>query len=317
MVALLPKSQIQGFNIDTVEKALVFGSLMLRAALVGAENENTEDSNVTINVFASDETTANLSLDVNIPYDAYRYNLSGGLLLDSVREYEVVSSTIGDDVTFASVPTDSGLTIPDYNDAVIDTFEKYLLYYSQILWASITNKRSSIIELTFLGNQEDAQVLISANLPMNLDAWLLGGNYFNALGTVVDSYNTPLTGGGQPPGEEQATRYSLLYESPAFDSANEFHTVTNPGVLERIAIDADYDTEDGIVDTLWYLNGVEIYPEVITDFGTNAYSLKFPTGNESIIVVPGDILSFYLLEEPTPTFMSIETFILHFPAQVP
>lgn len=44
MVALISKSQIQDFNIDTVEKALIFGSFSLRSALVGSDNGNTDDT---------------------------------------------------------------------------------------------------------------------------------------------------------------------------------------------------------------------------------------------------------------------------------
>ena len=64
MVALIPKSQIQGFNVDTVEKALVFGSLALRAALVGSDNALAEDRAVVIDVRATGENTGVLSIQM-------------------------------------------------------------------------------------------------------------------------------------------------------------------------------------------------------------------------------------------------------------
>ena len=37
MVSLLSKSDIQALNIDTVERAIVFSSTVLRASLVGTD----------------------------------------------------------------------------------------------------------------------------------------------------------------------------------------------------------------------------------------------------------------------------------------
>ena len=81
MVALLSKTQIESLNIDTVEKAIVFGSLALRAALVGNDSANAEDRTVVIGVRATGETSSVLSLDLTLPYDSYGFNTSGGLLL--------------------------------------------------------------------------------------------------------------------------------------------------------------------------------------------------------------------------------------------
>ncbi len=155
MVALISKPEIQGRNIDTVEKAIVFGALALRAALVGTDNAHAENRAVVIGVRATGQTTAILSLDLTLPYDSYGFNVSGGLLLENLQELTSNSLSLETDLTLSSVQTDSGLTIPDYPEITINTFEKYLLYYSKILWASVANKRDSTISFTLLGNQND------------------------------------------------------------------------------------------------------------------------------------------------------------------
>ena len=171
MVALISKSQIQAFNIDTVEKALIFGALSLRSALVGSDNEHTEDTTISSDISTSG-TEANLSIDVNLPYNSYKFNTSGGLLLESIEELSANSLTLDNDLNLVSSPSNSGLVMPDYDESVINTFEKYLAYYSMILWASFESKSNPVISLLFLGNQDDSFVQISLNLPLDLNKWL-------------------------------------------------------------------------------------------------------------------------------------------------
>lgn len=315
MVALIPKSQIQGFNVDTVEKALVFGALALRAALVGSDNSNAEDLAVSINVSAIDRVLGNLNLEIYLPYTAYGLNTNGGQLLGSILEYDSHASNLENDLNLGSLPSLSGLTIPDYDDSVITSFEKYLVYYAQILWASVANKRDNAISLTFLGNQDNSQVLISLNLPLDLNQWLLGGNYLNAISTVVTAYvdpNSPDNGGGS---QEQIVNYSVFYEDMSVNTLFELHTVTNIGVLEQITIDADYDTDTGILDTYFYLNGEEIYSEEVIDYGDGTYDIVFDTLNDPVFLNPGDLIEFDLYEEPAPTYMDINIYINEPPAQ--
>ena len=88
MVALLTKTEIQSLYIDTVEKALVFGALFLRAALVGSDDANADNLNAALNLSAVSDTEGNLNLEVYIPYSAYILNSKGGKLLDAVEEYQ-------------------------------------------------------------------------------------------------------------------------------------------------------------------------------------------------------------------------------------
>ena len=310
MVALMPKSQIQGFNIDTVEKALVFGALALRAALVGSDNSNAENLAISLNVSAIDETTGNLNLEIYLPYTAYGLNTNGGQLLDSILEYTSNSPNLEADLNLASTPTSSGLIIPDYDDTAITSFEKYLVYYAQILWASVANKRTNAISFNFLGNQDNPQVWITVNLPLDLNQWLLGSNYLDAISTVVTDYVDPNSDSGGGGSQGQSANYYYSFEGLAVYSVESLHTVTNPGILEQITIDADYATETGILDTYFYLNGTEIYPEEIFDNGDGSYDLVFDPLNNPIALASSDHLEFELNEEPPPSYFDVNLYIL-------
>ena len=135
------------------------------------------------------------------------------------------------------------------------------------------------------------------------------GNYLDALSTVVTSYvdPNPGPGGGDSPGQTVNYYYSL--EGLAAYNVESLHTVTNPGVLEQITIGADYATETGFLDTYFYLNGTEIYPEEIFDYGDGTYDLVFDTSNNPIFLEPGDHLEFEIYEEPEPTYMDINLYI--------
>ena len=75
---------------------------------------------------------------------------------------------------------------------------------------SNANKRSNAIALNFLGNQDNPQVWITVNLPLNLDLWLLRGNYLDAISTVVTSYVDPNPDHGGGDSQEQLESSDVL-----------------------------------------------------------------------------------------------------------
>ena len=311
MVALISKSQIEDFNIDTVEKALIFGSVSLRSALVGSDNGNTDDTNISSDISTSG-TEASLSINILLPYNSYAFNTSGGLLLESIEELASDSSTLGDDLNLISSPSNSGLVMPDFDESVINTFEKYLAYYSMILWASFESKSNSVISFLFLGNQEESSVQISLSLPLDLNKWLAGSNYLDASLTSVDSYFSPFPGDDQDSGGQQqgpVGLYSVSFDNPDAYLDYEFHAVTRPGILESMSIDADYATESGIFFTSLLLNEQELVPEQVVDYEDGSYDLVFDTVDNPIFLEPGDVLTFTLFEEPVPTYVDINTYI--------
>ena len=291
MVALLPKTQIESFNIDTVEKAIVFGSLALRAALVGNDNANAEDRTVVIGVRATGETTSILSLDLTLPYDSYEFNISGGLLLDSIQELTSNAATLDSDLELDSEPSQSGLTIPDYPESIINTWEKYLLYYCQILWASVANKRDSTISFTLLGNQDEPQIFIRVVLPLDLNSWLLGNNYLNSISTVVDSYQIPEISPSFVPQTPPITTYFIVLDAIESFYELELLTVPSQGLLTQIRIEADYPNPTDVYFTSFYNNGVEMIPDNVSFQGESVAYLSYDSQNPNVYIASGAIIS--------------------------
>ena len=311
MVALLPKTQIESFNIDTVEKAIVFASLALRAALVGNDNANAEDRTVVIGVRATGETTSILSLDLTLPYDSYEFNISGGLLLNSVQELTSNVATLDSDLDLNSEPSQSELTIPDYPETTINTWEKYLLYYCQILWASVANKRDSTISFTLLGNQDEPQIFIRVVLPLDLDAWLLGNNYLNSISTVVDSYQIPEISPSFVPEILPITTYFITLDTINSFSELELLTVRSPGMLTQIRIEADYSIPTDVYFTSFYNNGVEVIPDDVSFQGDLVQYLSYDSQNPNVFIANGAIISLIFYLEIPPTLINLEISILN------
>ena len=311
MVALLPKAQIESLNIDTVEKAIVFGSLALRAALVGNDNANAEDLTVVIGVRATGETSAILSLDLTLPYNSYKFNTNGGLLLETVQELTANSLTLDSDLNLTSNPSDSGLTIPDYPETMINSFEAYLLFYVLILWASIPNKRDSIVSLTFLGNQDEPQIFIKVALPLDLDAWLLGGNYLNSISPVVDSYQIPEISPSFVSEADLTTIYTVELGAIEPYSDYELFPVPSPGTLTQIKIVADFPDPLDVWFISIYIDGVEVIPDT-RDIPENLPSyFYYDAQNPNASLASGAIITLASYGWSIPTYMNLEVSIQH------
>ena len=315
MVALLSKTEIQSLNVDTVEKALVFAALVLSAALVGSDNANAADLAVSINVAATSETEGTLNLEIYIPYTAYGLNTSGGQLLDNVIEYSSNAPNLLLDLNLASVPTTSGLTIPDYDGTTITSFEKYLVYYAQILWASVANKQDNRISLSFFSNQDQPQVWIAVNLPFNLNQWLLGGNYLDAVSTVVTEYITPEPPSLAPSSFTQSRNYYVSIDSPSLYSIEELWAFEKPAILDLIIFDLYYAEESGSFDVYFYLNGVEVPYQDFYDYGDDSYEVVFDTSSNPIIFMPGDILEIEVYDDLDPSQLDANIYVLELPSQ--
>lgn len=194
MVDLIPKTEIEALNIDSVERAIVFAALALKAAIVGADNSNNKSRDVTLNVRINRDNTSDLDINVLLAFDAYGFYTAGGNLIDNLFEFDVITSNLSSQLSYtveASIP--SLPAIPDYDENVINSFEKYLLYYAFILLASLEDKNTKIVTISFLqGLPEDAKIKLNFLVPLNVDKWLLGDNYLNSLLRVVTSYQSPV-----------------------------------------------------------------------------------------------------------------------------
>lgn len=196
MVALIPKGEIEALNIDTVERAIVFAALALRAAIVGSDNSNNQSRQVTLNTRVARDNTVTLAISATLSFNAYNFHVLGGELISNLIEVEAVTPDLSGQFNFNVAPSVPNMPfIPDYPEAEITTFEQYLVFYFLTLFASLEEAKNDYIKLSFLsGTKGDAQLKLSLNIPIQFSKWLLGDNYINSTLRIVEQYSAPNIG---------------------------------------------------------------------------------------------------------------------------
>ena len=189
MVSLLSKSDIQALNIDTVERAIVFASTVLRASLVGTDNKNNKATDIRISQNISKDGNFIL-LESSIPYDSFSFNKFGGNLLRFINELSNATVAIDSIDYRLSISSPSTPVIPDYDDSYIDSFERYLVYYAFILQATLGNRNEYVDIKTLDENNNGAILKLKFKFPFDYSKWLLGSNYVGTVERIVtDNYN--------------------------------------------------------------------------------------------------------------------------------
>ncbi len=192
MVALIPHSEIQALNIDTVERAIIFAALSLRAAIVGrTEFDPNQDRDVLIDIVTNRDNTTSLSIDVLLTFDSYSFYSQGGSIIENIQTLPNALFSLNNQFNLTVQPSVEPLPeIPDFNRVIVNTFERYLFYYSSILWASLENKRNKIVSFKF---NSDSTIKLDLAIPFDINKWLLGDNYINSVLRVTDNYLVPAT----------------------------------------------------------------------------------------------------------------------------
>ena len=187
MVNLITKAAKQALNIDSVERAIVFGTLALRAAIVGnSEFDANEDRDVLIDIVTNRDNTTSLAIDVLLPFDNYNFYTQGGSIIENIQTLPNALLNLPDEFDFTTKPSTEPLPeIPDYDRTIVNTFERYLFHYASILWASLENKRNKIVSFRF---NPEGTIKLDLAIPFDINKWLLGDNYINSVLRVVDSY---------------------------------------------------------------------------------------------------------------------------------
>lgn len=196
MVLLIPKTVIASYNIDTVERAIVFGALCLE---IGEQNSfNSPTTSIEISPIIS-RTDSYLAISFSCPLNSDSYSKSGGgLFLNNIVAQEIdQDSTIADFIDFKNISTSSSdLIFPDYPNSFIN-FEQYIVWYFFIYWASLEVKFSRNISFDLLTEQDENTGIKTYNLsldlqlPIDLDTWLLGGNYIQSVQHTLTIYKVP------------------------------------------------------------------------------------------------------------------------------
>ncbi len=196
MVLLIPKTVIEALNIDTVERAIVFGALCLE---IGEQNNlNSPTTSIEISPFIS-RTDSYLAIAFSCPLNSDSYSKSGGgLFLNNLVTQEIdEDSTIADFIDFKDISSSSSdLVFPNYPDS-FTSFEQYLVWYFFIYWASLEVKFSRNISFDLLTEQDENtgiknySLSLDLQLAIDLDTWLLGGNYIQSVKHSLTSYKVP------------------------------------------------------------------------------------------------------------------------------
>ncbi len=106
MVNLITKAEIEALNIDTVERAIAFAALALRAAIVGrTEFDPDEDKDVLIDIVTNRDNTTSLSIDVLLPFDGYSFYAQGGSIMENIQTLPNALLSLSNQFNFTVQPS--------------------------------------------------------------------------------------------------------------------------------------------------------------------------------------------------------------------
>lgn len=179
MTVFINRSTRDALGIDTLERGIVLALLLLRnAGIANGKNDPYYSAiKISTNVRATGETyQANINATAKIPYHSNSALVSGMNLLRNLKEISNLTVT----PTFNPLtPTESAPTLRDEPNTV-NTLEKYLLWSSQVLAASILPAVDRIKINFFEEDPKEPSVLIDYSLPIDWSKYLLTNNLIEA-----------------------------------------------------------------------------------------------------------------------------------------
>jgi hypothetical protein len=186
MTSLIDKTTLESLGIDTLERGIVLALLLLRNAGIqdGKTGQYYSAIRISTSVRAGGETyQANINATAKIPYHSNTALVAG---MDLIAHLSQISDRV-------VVPTFAPLTQTPNAPALpikpneIDTLEKYLLFYSQFLAASILPTVDRI-KISFLEEDPtEPSVLIDYLLPLDWGKYLLTNNLIEAVKLIPRS----------------------------------------------------------------------------------------------------------------------------------
>lgn len=197
MTVLASKAIRDGLNIDTLERGLIYSTLLLRAsntlnAPVNTEAENAFTNAVQIitDLVQVDEATILPTIEIHgkIPYDNQQALKRGGNFLEYLK---VFSNADPNPFQFNCTPTvNNPLPIP-VEPETVNTLERYFAWCSELLLCGLVSKNPIDTEsITFSFLEEDTEgpsIEINAIIPYDLKVFLLEHNLLNASKALITS----------------------------------------------------------------------------------------------------------------------------------
>jgi hypothetical protein len=195
MAVLVSNEKLAELNIDTIERAIVFATLALQAAIANTESNESLIEKVLTTFRNNGKTELTLAIDVYLPVDTYRFSRLGGNIINSLTTLRTDLVDLESQLDFTVNP--SSVIVPEmvtYSSELDNNFETYFYYYVSILYASLTENRNDIIRINpELDNPDNAEVRVRINLPIDAKRWALGNNLVDSVLRVTDSYETTFT----------------------------------------------------------------------------------------------------------------------------
>lgn len=190
MVDLILQSDIDRFNIDTVERAIVFGTLALQMAIARVPNNFRLRQKIKLSFSNTRDNRTSLNIDVSLPFNLDLFARSGGNLLKGITEFDLNGTAIeNSDFSFSNIleSYEREPIIPQYFN--LQFFEQYLYYYTAILSASLAQNRSQVVTIDLRTNGiEGSELRLKVTLPLTTNLIDKNFSLINSVGRVTNSY---------------------------------------------------------------------------------------------------------------------------------
>jgi hypothetical protein len=194
MVKLVSQSKLESLHIDTIERAIVFSSLALKAAIVGVDGTNFTDKRIQVNVLQKGKNELVLKLFASLPLDTYLNNSYGGNFAFAIKLFDVPELDI-ESLINPMIPHSNPISpmIPAYPNFV-KNLETYLCYYALMLSASLSDNRNEVIKIVLQEeNFKGSAVKFDITLPLDAKKWVLGNNLISCVKRVVELYQANIS----------------------------------------------------------------------------------------------------------------------------
>jgi len=172
-------------GIDSLERALVYAFLSLRASIVRENGQYAEDQRIKIGENTSDIDNALITFEAKIKYSPFLVNQNGGHLILYLTELNYTSLTV---VNIDCPASEPNTPIMPITPSILVAFEQYLYWSAASLLASLPSDQKYIEIKKFEHNREGSYVQVKADLPFDYQKYLLGSNYICTVKRIADSY---------------------------------------------------------------------------------------------------------------------------------
>ena len=178
--------------IDTVERAIVWASTLLRATnlIVGANFADKNAIRITTRLDKTEEDYQGLiGLEISLRYSSAIFLVNGGDFLPAIIPFS--DTPIPVTSYFCPPIEDEFEVLADSNPTQISTLEQYLYWVCSILYASLPLNNKIILFEFLEENSTGAIARFKINLPFDYSKWIEERNLVCSVLRTVESYVYP------------------------------------------------------------------------------------------------------------------------------